>query len=81
MILIANDILQESSLFMYSSIALLLFSLYKGAPIFVGLGGLAMLFFWRDWTPLSAISAETYRIVVAPTLPTIPLLHPLLHLK
>ena len=40
MILIANDILQESSLFMYFSIALLLFSLYKGAPIFAGLGGL-----------------------------------------
>ena len=73
MILIANDILQESSLFMYFSIGLLLFSLYKGAPIFAGLGGLAMLFFWRDWTPLSAISAETYRIVVSPTLPTIPL--------
>ena len=52
---------------------ILFFSLYRGAPIFIGLGGLAVFFFWRDWTPLSAISAEAYRIVVSPTLPTIPL--------
>ena len=58
---------------MYFSIGLIFFSLYKGAPIFTALGGLAILFFWRDWTPLSAISAETYRIVASPTLPTIPL--------
>ena len=46
---------------------------YNGAPIFVGLGGLAILMFWVDYTPISAIPAETYRIVVSPTLPTIPL--------
>ena len=44
-----------------------------GAPIFVGLGGLSIILFWADFTPLSAISAEAYRIVVSPTLPTIPL--------
>ncbi len=38
-----------------------------------GITSIFILFFWRDWTPLSAISAETYRIVVSPTLPTIPL--------
>jgi tripartite ATP-independent transporter DctM subunit len=65
--------LQESSIFMWVVIIAILFSLYKGAPIFIGLGGLAVLFFWRSWIPLSAIPAETYRIVVSPTLPTIPL--------
>ncbi len=65
--------LQESTFFMWVAIIAILFALIKGAPIFIGLGGLAILFFWRDWTPLSAISAETYRIVVSPTLPTIPL--------
>ena len=65
--------LQESIFFMWISIFIILLSLYAGAPIFIGLGGLAILFFWRDFTPLSAISAETYRIVVSPTLPTIPL--------
>jgi tripartite ATP-independent transporter DctM subunit len=48
-------------------------SVLYGAPIFVGLGGAAVLFFWGDFTPISAIPAEMYRIVVSPTLPTIPL--------
>lgn len=65
--------LQESTLFMWVAIIAILFALVKGAPIFIGLGGLAILFFWRDWTPLSAIPSDAYRIVVSPTLPTIPL--------
>ena len=67
------EVLRDKNLLPYILIAAILFSLFKGAPIFIGLGGLALLFFWRDWTPISAISAETYRIVVSPTLPTIPL--------
>ena len=54
-------------------ILVILFALFNGAPIFVGLGGLAILFFWADFTPISAIPSEAYRIVVSPTLPTIPL--------
>jgi len=54
-------------------IAIIAVSLFFGAPIFVGLGGLAVLMFWSDYTPVSAIPAEAYRIVVSPTLPTIPL--------
>ena len=42
-------------------------------PIFIGFGGIAVLLFWKDYTPISAIPAETYRIVVSPSLPTIPL--------
>jgi len=67
------DSLRESSIFMWVSILLILFAIYKGAPIFIGLGGLAILFFWQDYTPLAAIPAEAYRIVVSPTLSTIPL--------
>ena len=54
-------------------ISIIIFSIFNGAPIFVGLGGLAILLFWSDFTPISAIPAEAYRIVVSPTLPTIPL--------
>ena len=71
--LIYVEPIQESFFFMWLAIFVLGLSLYAGAPIFIGLGGLAVLFFWRDFTPLSAIPAETYRIVVSPTLPTIPL--------
>lgn len=54
-------------------VVIILIALYYGAPIFVGLGGAAILFFWADYTPISAIPTEAYRIVVSPTLPTIPL--------
>ncbi len=54
-------------------LGILSISVLYGAPIFVGLGGAAVLFFWGDFTPISAIPAEMYRIVVSPTLPTIPL--------
>jgi len=67
------DVFRGSVYFLWISIGFILFSMFYGAPIFIGLGGLAVLFFWHDYTPISAISAETYRIVVSPTLPTIPL--------
>ncbi len=53
--------------------ALILISLIYGMPIFIGLGGAAVLLFWQSFTPITAIPAETYRIVVSPSLPTIPL--------
>ncbi len=67
------DFLHDSSLFVWFGFAGISIALLFGAPIFVGLGGLAALFFWFDYVPISAISAETYRIVVSPSLPTIPL--------
>jgi len=45
-----------------------------GAPMFVGMAGLALLFFFRDFVPVSAVPAEIYRLVASPTLPAIPLL-------
>lgn len=68
-----NDVFRDSVYFLLISIGFILFSMFYGTPIFIGLGGLAVIFFWHDFTPISAISAETYRIVVSPTLPTIPL--------
>ena len=45
-----------------------------GAPVFVAMGGIALLLFFKDGTPISAVSAEVYRLVASPTLPAIPLL-------
>jgi len=45
-----------------------------GAPIFVAMGGLALLLFFADGTPVAAVSAEVYRLIASPTLPAIPLL-------
>jgi tripartite ATP-independent transporter DctM subunit len=44
-----------------------------GAPIFVLLGGAALLLFFAEGVPVAAIPVETYRIVVSPSIPTIPL--------
>lgn len=45
-----------------------------GAPVFVAMGGLALLMFFKDGTPVGAVSAEVYRLISSPTLPAIPLL-------
>ena len=57
----------------YLGFAALLISVVLGAPIFVFLGGAALLLFWSDGVTTSAIPAEMYRIVVSPVFPTIPL--------
>ena len=63
----------RNNFILWFNLILLLSSIILGAPIFVGLGGLALLFFWFDSVPIAAIPTEMYRIVVSPTLPTIPL--------
>lgn len=45
-----------------------------GAPVFVAMGGIALVLFFRDGTPVGAVSAEVYRLIASPTLPAIPLL-------
>jgi tripartite ATP-independent transporter DctM subunit len=54
-------------------LALLLLATALGAPLFVLLGGAALLLFFAEGVPAGAIMAETYRIVVSPAVATIPL--------
>lgn len=55
--------------------ALLLFaSFLLGAPVFVVMAGYAVLLFYLAGTPIASVPAETFRLVVSPTLPAIPLL-------
>ncbi len=63
----------QGSNFVWFGLLLIIISVAFGAPIFVGLGGAALLLFWSDFVPIASIPAESYRIVVSPTLPTIPL--------
>ncbi len=44
-----------------------------GAPIFILLGGAAVVLFWGEGVTVSSIPSETYRIVASPFLPTIPI--------
>jgi tripartite ATP-independent transporter DctM subunit len=54
--------------------AVILVAALLGAPVFVAMGGLACLLFWKDAVPVAAVSAEVYRLIASPTLPAIPLL-------
>lgn len=44
-----------------------------GAPIFVMLGGAALILFWGEEIPIASISLTHYSMVTNPTLPTVPL--------
>lgn len=44
-----------------------------GMPIFAAIGGAALVLFWNDGTPLTAVPGEAYRLTASPMLPAIPL--------
>jgi tripartite ATP-independent transporter DctM subunit len=62
-----------SETFIIFAFIVLLAAVVLGAPVFVALGGAALIFLWNSDTPIDSIPAETYRMVVSPTIPTIPL--------
>ncbi len=51
----------------------LLLAVVLGAPIFVLLGGAALILFWGEDGPIASISLTHYSMVTNPTLPTVPL--------
>lgn len=53
--------------------AALILAMILGAPIFVMLGGAALILFWSEDLPIASISLTHYSMVTNPTLPTIPL--------
>ena len=54
-------------------LAALLVAVVLGAPIFVMLGGAALILFWGADSPIASISLTHYSMVTNPTLPTVPL--------
>jgi tripartite ATP-independent transporter DctM subunit len=51
----------------------LLAAVVLGAPIFVMLGGAALILFWGQDVPIASISLTHYSMVTNPTLPAVPL--------
>jgi len=70
---LAPFIHNPSETFIYVCFALLMVAVIFGMPVFLVLGGAALIFLWNSDTPIDSIPAETYRMVVSPTIPTIPL--------
>jgi tripartite ATP-independent transporter DctM subunit len=54
-------------------VGLLALGAVVGLPIFIMLGGIALVLFFGDGVPAAAIPVETYRLVVSPSIPAIPL--------
>jgi tripartite ATP-independent transporter DctM subunit len=63
----------EGSGLLYAGLAVIAAAALLGLPIFATLGGIALLLFWSDGTPVAAVPVETYRLVASPVLPSIPL--------
>ena len=55
------------------ALATLLLATLAGAPVFVTLGGAAVILFWGAGVSIANIPVDHYRLVTNPTLPTIPL--------
>lgn len=63
----------QGELLLWPGLAGLLLAVLLGAPIFVALGGLALLLFFSAGEPVAAVAASIYDLTVSPILPTIPL--------
>jgi C4-dicarboxylate transporter, DctM subunit len=55
-------------------LAVVLLATLVGSPVFVAMGGIALVLFFKDAVPVSAVVADVYRLMVSPTIPAIPLL-------
>lgn len=67
-------LIQPAGMMVWVLSAMLMAATLLGCPVFAAMSGLALIFFWGDGTPVSAVTAEIYRLVGSPTLPAIPLL-------
>jgi len=74
MILLPILFFDSASQLVLPGLLLLIVAALLGTPLFILLGGAALLLFWGDGVTVAAIPAETYRIVASPIFPTIPLL-------
>jgi len=58
---------------MVPALIVLLVGTVLGAPVFVTVGGVALLLFWKMREPIAAVSIDYYSLVTNPSLPTMPL--------
>ncbi len=72
-LLIGFTLASYASQLLWPGFATLILAGLLGAPIFVVLAGAALLLFFAAGTPVASLPVETYRLVVSPSIPTIPL--------
>lgn len=74
-VLLLAAVLGVAGAFAPTGVALagLLLATLMGAPIFVTIGGAALILFWGNDVPITAVAIEHYGLVTNPALPAIPL--------
>jgi tripartite ATP-independent transporter DctM subunit len=68
-----GSVFDGSELPLWPAVLWLVLALLGGAPIFAGLGGLALALFWHDGQPLASVALSHYQITVNASLPALPL--------
>jgi tripartite ATP-independent transporter DctM subunit len=63
----------HSEQILWPGIVIILAATALGSPLFVAMGGSALLLFFSDGTPVASIPVETYGLMVSPSIPTVPL--------
>ena len=72
-VVILTGVVAGTPSFLVPGLALIAAAAVLGAPIFVVLGGVALLLFWTEAIPTSVLSLDHYRLVTNPVLPSVPL--------
>jgi tripartite ATP-independent transporter DctM subunit len=65
--------LDDPARFVLPSVAVIAIAATLGMPLVAVVGGIALVCFWGDATPLNAVPGEAYRLTTSPMLPAIPL--------
>ena len=63
----------EAAHLVVPALVVVLLATVLGAPIFITLGGSALILFWGEDQPIASVSLTHYSMVTNPSLPTIPL--------
>lgn len=63
----------DPALLVWPALIVLGIATLAGAPIFVSLGGAALILFWGQGETIASLPVDHYRLVTNPTLPSIPL--------
>lgn len=63
----------EPEVMVWPAVAVLLISTVLGGAIFAVLGGLALIMFWGDLSPISSVAIDHHKLVTHPSLPAIAL--------
>jgi len=64
----------EAAIYVWPLALVIVLAALLGAPVFVAMGGIALVFFFRDGVPVNQVTSRVYQLISSPTLPAIPLL-------